>query len=274
MQEEDIKHALEATDKLIRLKNFSSSTRKSYLSCLEKYFNQCSDIRYPNQEHIKNYILNLQNNGATASTTNIYLQAIKFYFSNVLRISIKLQIPLAKRPRKLPVVLNRIEIKKLLENIPNIKHRLLVSLSYGAGLRVSEAVSLRVRDIDFQEKVISIRGAKGQKDRISLLSDQISDDLAIHLSGKSGLDYVFASERGGKLTKRTAQKIFENALKNAEIIKPASFHSLRHSFATHLLENGVDVRYVQALLGHSNIRTTQIYTQVTNPVLKCILSPL
>jgi len=274
MKEYNVACALKATEKLIKLKNFSYSTRKSYLSCLEKYLRTCSDIRYPDQDHIKNFIIGLQDAGFSASTTNIYLQVIKFYFSNVLRISIKLQIPLAKRPKKLPVVLSRLEIKKLLENISNIKHRLLVSLSYGAGLRVSEAVSLRVRDIDFQEKVISIRGAKGQKDRISLLSDRISDDLAIHLSGKSGLDYVFASERGGKLTKRTAQKIFENALKNAEIIKPASFHSLRQSFATYLLENGVDVRYVQVLLGHINIRTTQIYTQVTNPVLKSILSPL
>ena len=273
MQEDDINYALEATDKLIRLKNFSYSTRKSYLSCLKKYLHQCSDIRYPNQEHIKNFILGLQDAGASASTTNVYLQAIKYYFSNVLRVPIKIYIPLSKRPKKLPVVLNRIEINNLLENISNIKHKLLIALSYGAGLRVSEVISLRIRDIDLQEKMISIRGAKGQKDRMSLISVRMLNELANFMTGRSASDYFFSSERGGKLTKRTAQKIFQNALNKSGIKKQATFHSLRHSFATHLLENGVDVRYVQALLGHSNIRTTQGYTQVTNPALKNIVSP-
>lgn len=257
----------------MRLQNFSDSTRKSYSTCLEKYLRQCTDIRYPDEENIKNFIIELRNNNASASTANVYLQAIKYYFRNVLRIPVKIFIPLSKRPKKLPIVLNRGEIEDILLNIQNTKHYLLVAMAYCAGLRVSEVVSLRVRDIDLQERTISIRGAKGQKDRISIISSRVIDGLSANIVGKAGSDYVFASERGGKLTKRTVQKIFENALKKSGIIKPATFHSLRHSFATHLLENGVDVRYVQELLGHNNIRTTQRYTQVTNPALRQILSP-
>ncbi len=149
-----------------------------------------------------------------------------------------------------------------------------MSLSYGAGLRVSEVVALKVQDMDLAELTIHIKQAKGQKDRISVVPESISDELKNLFVEKANNDFVFVSERGGKLTTRTTQKVFENALRNSGVKKHATFHSLRHSFDTHLLENGTDVRYVQELLGHANIRTTQIYTQVTNPKLKNIKSPL
>ena len=139
---------------------------------------------------------------------------------------------------------------------------------------MSEDIALKVQDLDFAELTIHIKQAKGQKDRISVIPERLVDDLINLVAGKIKNDFVFASERGGKLTTRTAQKVFENALQLSDIKKEATFHSLRHSFATHLLENGVDVRYVQELLGHQNIRTTQIYTQVTNPKLKNIKNPL
>lgn len=162
----------------------------------------------------------------------------------------------------------------MLELTVNTKHRLLLALSYGAGLRVSEAVSLRIRDVDVDELTLHIKHAKGDKDRISVIPATAVTDLRGFLAGRNGAKYVFFSEQGGRLTTRTAQKIFEHALRKAGIQKPATFHSLRHSFATHLLENGVDVRYVQELLGHQNIRTTELYTHVTNPMLKKIKSPL
>jgi site-specific recombinase XerD len=149
-----------------------------------------------------------------------------------------------------------------------------LSLAYGSGLRVSEVVALKVQDLDFEELTVLLKQAKGQKDRISVMPQGLIDDLKNLVAGKEKGDFVFASERGGKLTTRTAQKVFENALWLSGIKKDATFHSLRHSFATHLLENGTDVRYVQELLGHQNIRTTQRYTQVTNPKLKNIKSPL
>jgi site-specific recombinase XerD len=150
----------------------------------------------------------------------------------------------------------------------------MLALAYGAGLRLSEVVNLKVKDLSLDELTIHLKQAKGKKDRITILSEKIKDDLKNYIVGKRADEFVFTSERGGKLSERTLQKIFQTALKKAKIKKPATFHSLRHSFATHLLENGVDVRYVQELLGHANIRTTQVYTKVTNPRLKNIKSPL
>jgi len=162
----------------------------------------------------------------------------------------------------------------VISSIKNLKHKLIISLAYGAGLRVSEVVNLKIKDINLDELTIHLKNAKGKKDRITIFSEKIKNDLQNLIAGKNLNDYLFESERGGKLTERTVQKVFENALRGAGIKKDATFHSLRHSFATHLLENGVDVRYVQELLGHANIRTTQVYTKVTNPKLKNIKSPL
>ncbi|MBU3965183.1 tyrosine-type recombinase/integrase, partial [Patescibacteria group bacterium] len=175
---------------------------------------------------------------------------------------------------KLPVVLSRSEIEKIINSIENRKHKLLISLSYGAGLRVSEAINLKIKDINSEELTIHLKNAKGSRDRITIFPEKLKADLHEFFALRNMNDYVFASERGGKLTERTAQKIFEIAMKKAKIGKDATFHSLRHSFATHLLENGVDIRYVQELLGHQNIRTTQLYTKVTNLNIRKIKSPL
>jgi len=150
----------------------------------------------------------------------------------------------------------------------------MLSISYGAGLRVCEVINLKIEDVDSERNLIHIKQSKGGKDRVTILPEKIKDDLKNLMYANDNQRYLFESERGGNLTTRTAQKIFEQALKRSGIIKKASFHSLRHSFATHLLENGVDVRYVQELLGHKNIRTTQIYTHVTNMALRNIKSPL
>lgn len=191
-----------------------------------------------------------------------------------MKIPQRINLKFAKRSKKLPIVLSREEIKSVIDAIRNPKHKLIISLAYGAGLRISEVVNFKVKDINLEELTIHLKNAKGKKDRITIFPEKIKNDLQGLIAGKNLNDYLFESERGGKLTERTAQKVFENALREAGIKKDATFHSLRHSFATHLLENGVDVRYVQELLGHQNVRTTQIYTQVTNPKLKNIKSPL
>lgn len=259
----------------LKIKNYSSKTIKSYLYGLREYFSfKGSDFSKLDQENIRNFLLNCERRHLSPQTRNLFLNAIKFYYRNVLKNSQKIEIQSAKKPKSLPTVLSRSEVKSILESPKNAKHRLLLALTYGSGLRVSEIVSLKVQDLDFEELTLHIKQAKGLKDRISVIPESLTDGLKNLVAGKAGNDFVFASERGGKLTTRTAQKVFENALRNSGIKKDSTFHSLRHSFATHLFENGTDVRYVQALLGHSNIRTTQIYTQVTNPKLKNIKSPL
>ena len=266
---------LERTKQELRLRNYSFKTIKAYLGCLKEYFNfQKINLEKIDEEKIKEFLLNKQSKNYSSQTINLYLNAIKFFYREVLKTPQKINLKFAKRSNKLPVVLSRQEIQEVISSIKNLKHKLIISLAYGAGLRVSEVVNLKIKDINLDELTIHLKNAKGKKDRITIFSEKIKNDLQNLIAGKNLNDYLFESERCGKLTERTVQKVFENALRGAGIKKDATFHSLRHSFATHLLENGVDVRYVQELLGHANIRTTQVYTKVTNPKLKNIKSPL
>lgn len=263
----------EAREEML-LRNYSPKTIKAYLGCLAEYFRfSPENLERMNTEQIKQFLLSKKKQGAAPQTLNLSLNAIKFFYREIVHISAPLPIKGSKRPNTLPVVLSKNEVKMLLDAVINAKHRLLLSLAYAAGLRVSEVVDLRVNNLDLGESMIHLKGAKGNKDRITMLPQSLVPQLQELIALKQSDDSVFESERGGKLTTRTAQKIFENALKKASIKKDATFHSLRHSFATHLLEQGTDVRYVQELLGHTNIRTTQIYTHVTNPSLKAIVSP-
>ena len=259
----------------LKLRNYSRRTMESYLLCLKDYFQFAKTIKKdPDIPLLKRYLLEKQDRGQAPQTINLYLNAVKYFYREIMKSPVSIDLKFAKTSKKLPVVLSRLEIEKIIDSIDNPKHKLIIALSYGAGLRVSEAVNLRIRDIDFDELTIHLKGAKGNKDRITIFPEKLKADLHELTALQHGNEYVFESERGGKLTERTAQMVFEKALKKARIEKDASFHCLRHSFATHLLENGVDVRYVQELLGHQNIRTTQLYTKVTNPSRKNIKSPL
>lgn len=259
----------------LRLQNYSPKTIKCYVGCVAEYLRfKSDDLDRVDVDNIKKFLLTKIDHGRSSQTTNQSLHAINFFCWHVLRYRNKIDIKCAKTASALPVVLSRNDIQLILRNISNEKHCLMVALAYGGGLRVSEVTHLKVRDIHIDDLLIHIKAAKGRKDRITVFPEKLKNKIEKHIGGKDANDLVFASERGGKLSERTAQKVFENALKKSGIKKAATFHSLRHSFATHLLENGTDVRYVQELLGHANIRTTQIYTKVTNPKLKNIKSPL
>lgn len=259
----------------LRLRGFSAKTVKAYLCCLKDYFLYIKNVsREPDIELVRKFLLEKQEKGRSPQTINLYLNAIKYFYREIAKSDQKIDIKFAKKTLKLPIVLSRKEIKQIIAAIKNQKHRLAISLSYGAGLRISEARDLRIKDLDLDQLTIHIKEAKGKKDRISLIPENLVDELSLLAKNKNKSDLVFESERGGKLSVRSLQAIMENALKKAGIKKDATFHSLRHSFATHLLENGVDTRYVQELLGHQNIRTTQLYTKVTNPSIKNIKSPL
>lgn len=259
----------------LKIRNYSPKTIKTYLYGLREYFNfKKQAFAVFDEENIKNFLLSCAQAGTSAQSRNLFLNAIKFYYRNVVQIPTKIYVRSAKSEHRLPEVLTKSEIDQILNVTTNSKHRTLLALAYGSGLRVSEIVNLRVQDVDLEQLVVTVRQGKGNKDRISVLPEKIRPALKNCMLDKNHDDYVFISERGGKITTRTAQKVFEHALQKSGIQKSATFHSLRHSFATHLLENGVDIRYVQELLGHQNIRTTQRYTQVTNPMLKNIKSPL
>ncbi len=259
----------------LSIRNYSPKTIQAYLSCLREYFEyKNGNPAELNIGNIRDFLLRKRQRGYAPQTINLFLNAIKFFYSEIAKSPVRIDIRFAKRSARLPVVLSWEEINKIIAAITNVKHKLMISLAYGAGLRVSEVVNIKVMDIQLYELTIHLKNAKGKKDRLTVCPEKLKTGLQNIMAGKSGEDYVFVSQRGGKLTERTAQKVFESALKKTDIRKQATFHSLRHSFATHLLENGVDVRYVQELLGHQNIRTTQLYTKVTNPRLKSVKSPL
>lgn len=266
---------LEKTKNELKLRNYSRKTIQSYVHCLTEYLAfKGGSFAAVNEDNIRRFLLLKQEKGAGGQTINLYLNAIKFFYRCIINSNQKINLKFAKRNKRLPVILSRQEIKNLIDVIYNKKHRLMIEIAYGSGLRVSEVVNLRVQDISFDDLTLHIKQSKGKKDRLTIFPEKIKQPLykLIALSEKD--DLVFASQRGGKLSSRSLQKVFSQALKAAKIKKDATFHSLRHSFATHLLENGVDVRYVQELLGHQNIRTTQIYTHITNPGRKNIKSPL
>ncbi len=257
-----------------RLRNYSRRTIKSYLSCLGEYFAFIKEVsNNPDVSLIREYLLLKIDAGKNSQTVNVNLHAIKHFYSQLMKSPVVIDIKFAKTASKLPVVLSRDEIHKIIDLTKNTKHRLMISLAYAGGLRVSEITNLKVKDINESELIVHIKGAKGNKDRITVFPESLKGDIQSVLNGKHLNDYAFAKNDGSKLTERTAQMVFGQGMQGAGIQKEATFHSLRHSFATHLLENGVDVRYVQELLGHANIRTTQIYTKVTNPMLRNIKSP-
>jgi integrase/recombinase XerD len=269
-----VENILEKTDKVLRLRNYSPRTRKAYLQYINNYliFSKHAGIKNK-QKAIENFLLDKHHRKQSPQTINLALNAVKFFYTEVLHDPQKINLKFAKRSKKLPIVLSRSEIERIIQATDNTKYKLMISLGYACGFRVSEVVNLKVADLDIDELVVHIKGAKGKKDRISILPEKLQNDLRNIIAGKNTNDYVFASNRSGKLTTTSLQKMFRKSLATTNINKLATFHSLRHSFATHLLENGTDVRYVQELLGHSNIRTTQTYTQVTNPKLKNIKSP-
>ncbi|OGF24832.1 hypothetical protein A2331_04795 [Candidatus Falkowbacteria bacterium RIFOXYB2_FULL_34_18] len=223
---------------------------------------------------IRNYLEKMADNQHASSTLNLAYSAFRFYFQNILHRKFFTNIPRAKKSKKLPVVLTRSEIGQIFAVIVNVKHKLMLGLTYSSGLRVSEIINVRVQDLDFENKLLRVKEAKGLKDRNTIMSDKIIPFLKQYTKNKKPNDYIFANEKNGKLTIRSVQKVFMQALKKSDIKKQATCHSLRHSFATHLLENGTDIRYIQELLGHARLETTQIYTKVANNKLKDIQSLL
>ncbi len=266
---------LNKAERELRIRNYSPKTVKSYLRFIKEYLEYVDKNKFEDKnEAIRAFLSVKEEGGSSSQTINLALNSIKFLYREVLKDGNKIDLKYGKRSQKLPVVFNREEIKKIIAAPENSKHRLILSLAYSAGLRLNEIINLKVEDIDIENLSLHIKNGKGKKDRVTVFSGKIKEEIQKLREAKNTDDYLFESSRGGKMKERTIQKIFEDALKKSGVKKRGSFHSLRHSFATHLLENGTDVRYVQELLGHNNIRTTQAYIKVMNPGLKNIQSPL
>lgn len=274
-----IKELLKKTESILKLKAYSSQTIDAYLGHIQRFFEfikKQPETVLP--EDIELYLLDLLDQKRVSySYINQAISAIKFSNKYVWKSKIihEINIPRPHKIDKLPDILSIDEVLRIFEKVINIKHRTILMLTYSAGLRVSEVVSLKVKDIDSKRMLIHVRQGKGQKDRFTLLSKNALEALRLYAREYHPNDWLFPGESQGKhLTERSAQKIFESASKKAGIKKDVSIHSLRHAFATHLLEGGTDLRYIQELLGHKNSKTTEIYTHVSQKDLGRIRSPL
>jgi site-specific recombinase XerD len=206
---------------------------------------------------------------------NLAISAIKFFYGNILKKDIVHERGRPREDKHLPIVLSKDEVVKILDITKNEKHRLLLTMVYSSGLRVSEVVALKREHIDFPRGVIYVKLGKGRKDRVTMLSKKAASQIEEYCKHNNIEKWLFPGQPSNRpISIRTAQHIFENAVKKAGIIKEASIHDFRHSFATHLLESGTDIRYIQDLLGHSNIRTTERYTHVAKRSVLSIQSPL
>ncbi len=255
------------------LRGYSGKTIKVYVSATMAFIKWCKGDLDANM--VKPYLLHLKKQGKAVQTINLHLNALKFFFQEVLGDKSAWNIKTLKKIKKLPVILSRKEIEQIIDSTNSKKHRLSLALCYGAGLRVSELIALKVKDLDFERGTVFIRHGKGAKDRLTLLPKRLEDELYLWIKAKDKNtgDYLFESRRGGCLTTRCIQKVFKKACERAGISKDVGIHALRHSFATHLIENGVNLRHVQFLLGHQSILTTQRYTQVSMDSFNFMESP-
>ncbi|MBS3090011.1 tyrosine-type recombinase/integrase [Candidatus Pacearchaeota archaeon] len=265
----DKEEALRKLGQEIEIRNFSRKTLKGYVHSVSKFCDYLKDKPF-SQEEVKNYVqMQIKKHNPSSVAHEIF--AIQFFFDKVL--GRKIYVPRPKRNKTLPDILTRDEALALVNAPVNIKHRLILKLLYGCGLRVSEVISLNKDDLNFNEKLMHVRLAKGKKDRFVRIPDSVTKELENYCNLLNE-DVLFPSNRGGRLTTATIQAIVEQSAKKAGITKEVYPHLLRHSFATHLLESGTDLRIIQKLLGHSDIKTTQIYTRISQASIKNIKSPL
>jgi site-specific recombinase XerD len=269
--------ALTKTWEKLVIKRYSMSTMRAYRSCLELFFAHFSDKDPADigEEEIKGYLMDgISRKGWRESTQNSHVNAIKFYYEKVLGRSRMVYDIRARKAETLPGVFSQDEVGRLFKAVTNLKHRSILMTIYSAGLRVSEVVNLRKADLLTGRGQIFIRSGKGKKDRYTLLSEKLKPLLEEYVKAYKPSYWLFEGQDHGQYSVRSVQQLFRDAVQLSGVNPYATVHTLRHSFATHLLENGTDLRYIQELLGHSNPKTTQIYTHITKRGLDKIRSPL
>ena len=270
--------ALDAYKKLLVLKGYSIHTIRNYCNAFHHLLRllgtkNVSDLK---KQHIMSYLLWLiENEGYSEAHLHTTINAIKFYFEKVLNRSEEFyDLPRPKKPFKLPEILAEEEIIMIIKNIENIKHRVMIMTAYSAGLRVSEIINLKINDIDSKRMMMHIKAGKGKKDRLVPLSKKLLEALREYYKIYKPKQYLFEGQYGGMYSTRSAQLILQHAKAKAGIRKKGSIHSLRHSYATHLMEAGTDIRIIQDLLGHNSIKTTMRYMHVSKKEIGKVQSPL
>jgi integrase/recombinase XerD len=269
---------LKKFDQWLKSKRYSENTIRTYTEALKvflTFFNNKLAAEITNDDFIlfnNDYILEKQ---LSPSFQNQIVNAIKLYYSTIQNKKIAIEhIHRPKREKLLPNVLSKEEVKQILEAHVNVKHKVMLCLIYSCGLRRSELLNLRPHDIDSKRNLIFIYQAKGKKDRIAPLSPKILEMLRNYYAGYKPSVWLFEGQNKGEpYSAKSLQSVLKNAVYKARIYKPVTLHWLRHSYATHLLESGTDLRYIQELLGHRSSKTTEIYTHVSTKSLQQIKSP-
>jgi site-specific recombinase XerD len=264
---------LETMKREMLRRRLSRRTISTYLFYVRKFLLFCKkEPRQFSKRDCREFLERFMEEDVTGNSINVALNSLRFMMEEVLRKSMRLNIRYSKTPRNLPVCLSKEEVRRLINAIPNSKHKLLVALMYGAGLRVSEAVKLRVKDIDFESNVGWVRHGKGNKDRPFIIPFCLKEEIKMVI--EQNQLYLFTGRKSSHLSARSVQSILKIAARKAGIKKNVHPHTLRHSFATHILEAGYDVAAVQSLLGHNEPRTTLEYLHLSRPRLIAIKSPL
>ena len=262
----------------LELRGMSEKTKRGYVLCCQVFV--AHFMKSPEQLHaddIKAFLLHLmRERKLSPSGIGVYVAAIRFLYRHVLRNPDEVEdLPRPRIPKKLPDVPSREEVQQLLSAVQSIKHRTILATAYGAGLRISEALHLQVQDIDSKRMVIHIRGAKQAKDRFVLLSPQLLAALRRYWVEVKPLGpHLFPSRSGRPISIDVIRRVLKATLRDIGLNKRMTLHSLRHGFATHLLEDGTDIRVIQSLLGHSTIQTTAHYTRISTRNFCKVTSPL
>jgi integrase/recombinase XerD len=257
-------------------RGLSHKTIKTYRQCVKQFFMKNSkDPKEIKKQDIKDYLDNIIEKGACGNTINVHLNALKFLYERILNKRLMLRIRFSKTPKTLPTVLTKEEVLRLIEATYNPKHRLMIKLIYSAGLRVNELVHLKPEHFDFANNYGWVRNGKGNKDRMFIIAENLKKELIEHIAKEcnTSSNYLFKGNTG-HITTATIRAIVKNATKTAKIKKNVHPHTLRHSFATHIIENGDSIASVQSLLGHSSAETTMMYVHMASPRMINTKSPL
>ena len=264
----------------LKIQRFSDSSIKNYSSVISRFLDlalkKYLDPSQVIQNDVEKYIYWLiEKNKISSSYQRMVVVGIDKFYKLVLDKNLQIEYLYPKRKEhSLPKYLTKEEVKRIFQSVDNIKHKCILELLYAGGLRLSELLNLKIKDIDSSGMIIHIDLAKGKKDRKVMLSQVLLDDLRKYYKEYAPKEYLFEGQKGGQYSGRSVQAIVRQAAKNAKVQKPVTPHMLRHSFATHLLENGTDIRFIQELLGHNSLKTTEIYTHVTDISKSKIKSPL
>ncbi|MBN2281689.1 MAG: site-specific integrase [Candidatus Marinimicrobia bacterium] len=270
---------LEQLRKEMTIRNYSPNTIENYVSVIRSFSKYIKELEIDEVDadilQIYFYYLKAERS-FSYSSIKLYRAALQFLYKNILKQEIAFDVVVKMRKQeKLPEVLSVEEVQSLIAGTVNLKHKTILSLIYGCGLRISEAVNLKLYDIDRKRKMVRIEMAKVNKERYVMLSDNLIDLMARYYRHYLPAFYLFEGQGGkSQYSPRSIQSIFRAAKKRAGITQKVSVHTLRHSFATHLLDQGTDIRYIQELLGHKNLATTQIYTHISTYRLEKVKSPV